>query len=457
MNRNRVMAVGGAVLVAALAWWWISTHRGPETVKYRTAAVEKGDIEVVVAATGTIRPVEQVEVGSQVSGTVSRLAADYNSRVRRGQVLLQLDPASFAARHAQAEAAVAGAEAALREARRHHARALELVRESHISQADVETAEVAVAQREADLKQARAQLQAARVDLDNATIRSPIDGVVIARSVEVGQTVAASLQAPRLFVIANDLTRMQVETRIDEADIGQIRPGLPVTFTVDAFPDQTFAGTVSQVRLEPITEQNVTTYTTVIGTRNPELRLRPGMTANVAVEVGGRQDVIKVPNAALRFRPPAGAGAPGRAVASAGARNGAAPPGAERAGARGRRDSMAPGGGGSRRARRGEAGAPAATLPASGPVVMGTAAAPRPRPATLYVLRNGQPLAVTVTTGLSDGGFTELVAGELAPGDQVIVGTEGGARAAPGTQLPPGMGGGFGGGGGRGGGGGGRR
>lgn len=449
MNRTRWLALGGVLVVAAFAWWWASTHRGPEKVKYRTAAIERGGIEMVVSATGTVQPVEQVEVGSQVSGTVNRLDADYNSRVRKGQILLQLDPSSFRARFQQAEASVARAEASLRDAKRGYARAQELVKDDYISEADVETAEVTVEQREADLKQANAALQSARVDLDNTTIRSPIDGVVIARAVELGQTVAASLQSPRLFVIANDLTNMQVETRIDEADIGQIRPGLPVMFTVDAFPDQSFEGRVSQVRLEPITEQNVVTYTTVIATRNPDLRLRPGMTANVTVQVADREDVLKLPNAALRFRPPAEPGG-GRSVASAqtvgGATRSAGGAGAA-GGARGAGGRRAEGtrGASDNTKRTGSA------LPASGPVVMGTSAAPQPRPATVYVLRDGRPEAVKVTTGLSDGGFTEIVSGELKPGDVVIVGTEsnGSRTTTSNVQLPPGMGGGGGGRGGR--------
>ena len=467
MNRNRWLTIGGAVLVvAAFGWWWASTHRGSEKPRYRTAAVEKGDIEMVVSATGTIRPVEQVEVGSQVSGTVIRITADFNSRVSRGQLLLQLDPASFRARHQQAEASVAKAQAAVRDAERNYARAKELVQQNYISQAEVEAAEVRVEQAKADLKQARAQMASAAVDLQNSSIRSPIDGVVISRSVEVGQTVAASLQAPKLFVIANDLSRMQVETRIDEADIGQIRPGLPVTFTVDAFPDQNFEGQVSEVRLEPITEQNVVTYTTVIATRNPDLKLRPGMTANVSVEVARRGDVLRLPNAALRFRPPADASGGGRAVAAAQSRNGSRAGGAGAgvgagartgvgadAGAGGRRGARSGADTASARRSRGGTASRAPQTTAEGDVIMGTTT-PRPKPGTVYVLRGGKPTPIQITTGISDGGFTEVIGGELAPGDEVIVGSEnsGNTRAgAASTQLPPGMGGFGGGGGGRGG------
>ena len=296
MKRSLWSVIGAVVLVVAGGLWWRSRGK-TEAPKFRTAVVERGAIQSVVSATGPIRPVVQVEVGSQVSGTVSKLFADFNARVTAGQVLCQIEPSSFRARAAQAEAAVARADAALKEARRKHRRSQELVKETYVSQAEVEAAEVEVDQRAADLKQASAQLQAADVDLANTTIRAPIDGVVIARSIDVGQTVAASLQAPKLFVIANDLAQMQVETRIDEADIGRIAPGLPVTFTVDAFPDLPFRGAVTQVRLEPIVEQGVVTYTTVIRTQNRDLRLRPGMTANVTVMVAEKSDVLKVPSA----------------------------------------------------------------------------------------------------------------------------------------------------------------
>ncbi|MBI5168080.1 MAG: efflux RND transporter periplasmic adaptor subunit [Candidatus Eisenbacteria bacterium] len=308
MNRSRWIALVAVVLVVAAGFWFVKGRGKKEAPKYRTAAIEQGELTASVSATGSVRPVIQVEVGSQVSGTLDKLYVDYNSHVKAGQVLGQLEPSVFRARYAQAEAAVARAEAALKDANRQYARAKELVRDDFISQADVDAAEVQVDQRKADLKQAKAQLDAAQADLDHTTIRSPIDGVVIARSIDVGQTVAASLSAPKLFVIANDLRQMQVETKIDEADIGRIRPGLSVTFSVDAFPDESFEGKVTQVRLEPITEQNVVTYTTVIATRNDNLSLRPGMTANVTVLVESKENVLKVPNAALRFRPNMGGG-----------------------------------------------------------------------------------------------------------------------------------------------------
>ncbi|MBI3539903.1 MAG: efflux RND transporter periplasmic adaptor subunit, partial [Candidatus Eisenbacteria bacterium] len=347
MNRSRWILVAAVAAIAVLgALWWRSRAAGAAP-RYRTVEIDRGNVESVVSATGTIKPVVQVTVGSQVSGTVEKINADYNSRVRAGEVILQLEQSSFRAREVQAEAAVAKAAAGVRDGERQLARSQELFKQSYVSQADLDNATVTLQQRKADLQQTEAQLQSAKVDLDHTTIRAPIDGVVIARSVDVGQTVAASLQAPQLFLIANDLTQMQVETKIDEADIGQIRPGLPVSFTVDAFPDREFDGQVSQVRLEPVTDQNVVTYTTVIRTANQDLKLRPGMTANVTVRIEKRTDVLRVPNAALRFRPPSNGDArtPGGAMAAgvgggdggAGGRKGGAPGDSSRGGGMGQR------------------------------------------------------------------------------------------------------------------------
>jgi len=437
LSRNRwVVIVALLIIVAVGIGSW--KYRSPGVVpKYRTADVDRGSVESVVSATGTVRPVIQVEVGSQVSGTVGRLHADYNSRVRAGQVLVELEPSSFRARVVQAEAAVARAEASVKDADRAEARARDLFDQRYVSQADLDAATVAVELRKADLKQAQAQLEAAQVDLEHATIRSPIDGVVIARAVDLGQTVAASLQAPRLFVIANDLSQMQVESRIDEADIGRLRSGLPASFTVDAFPDRTFDGRVSQIRLEPIVEQGVVTYTTVIQTANPDLRLRPGMTANVTIRVERRDDVVRIRNAALRFRPPSPAG--GRAAGEAApARNRAQ---AEEPGpARGAPPEGMSGGRGAGRAgaaargRPGErAGAPD-SAPRGEPREEGTA------PGAVYRLREGRPERVAVVTGITDGTFTEVRRGDLEPGDRLIVGTEVAGNAST-LQPPPGMGG----------------
>jgi HlyD family secretion protein len=438
-------------LVMAVAVAVIAGCSGSNPPKFRTAKLERGTIESLVSATGTVRPVVQVNVGSQVSGTVLKLQADYNDRVKRGQVLLELDASSFRARAVQSEASVARSQAALKEAERQFKRAQELMGEGYIPQSELEGKEVAVEQGRADLQQAEAQLQAARVDLGNTVIRSPIDGVVIARSVDLGQTVAASLQAPQLFLIANDLADMQVETRIDEADIGAIRPGLEARFTVDAFPDEQFVGKVHEVRLEPIAEQGVVTYTTVIHTSNPDLKLRPGMTANVSILIDRREDVLMAPAAALRFRPPGppqGGNAAGRNTAAGNSGGGAASvdttPSAQRV--RARAEGGMARGGQNGQGRR-------------GPRSDGGEAVPQLKPGAVYVLSEGKPERKPVMTGLSNGSSTEIVGEDLVPGSEVIIGLEMSASANAGQTLqpPPGMGGRGGGGGGGGGGGRGRR
>ncbi len=451
MNRNRWILVATLLVVAMFGAWWWRSRSAAGAPKYRTAEADRGSIESVVSATGTIRPVIQVEIGSQVSGTVDKLHADFNSRVRAGQVILELERSSFRAREVQAEAAVARAEASVKDSERGLARAQELFSQKYLSQAELDAATVAVELRKADRMQALAQLEAAQVDLRHATIRSPIDGVVISRSIDLGQTVAASLQAPKLFVIANDLSQMQVESKIDEADIGRLRTGLSVSFTVDAFPDQAFKGRVAQVRLEPLIEQGVVTYTTVIQTRNPDLMLRPGMTANVTVRIERRDDVMRIPNAALRFRPPAPAGGPGGAGNGARGPNGAvAMAGGGGQGGQGGRSEA-------RAATRGEGrGAPSAPgaqgtqspggrngKGASGAGARGPASADGPpgtRPTAIYVLRDGRPERIMVLTGITDGSFTEVMGDALKPGDMLIVGTELAARG-PNLQPPPGMGG----------------
>jgi HlyD family secretion protein len=456
VNRSRWIALVVVLVVVLAGGWWLRSRGRAEEPKFRTAALETGDVTATVSATGSVEPVLQVQVGSQVSGTLSKLYVDYNSHVRAGQVLGQLETSAFQARLAQAEAAVAKADAALKDAVRQYNRTAELQKGDYVSQADVDAAEVTVEQRRADLKQARASLESAQVDLDHTTIRSPIDGVVISRSIDVGQTVAASLQAPQLFVIANDLKNMRVETKIDEADIGRIRVGLPVQFTVDAFPDVNFSGTVEQVRLQPLTESNVVTYTTVIATRNDDLRLRPGMTANVTVMVETRQDVLKAPNAALRYKPPgAPAGAGGGAMAATlpgaggGMRGGAQAavaggPGAMRDGGAaggGRRGRGAAGDSSGAGARSGR-GAPGDSSGA-GPARAGWhTGASGPRMGSVYVLRDGKPVRIAVRTGITDGAFTEIHSDDLQPGDLVVTGAEQ-PRNGSQQQLPPGMGPGF--------------
>ena len=308
-------------------------RRGGGEVQINAAAVSRGEIIDTVGSTGTLQAVTTVQVGSQVSGNISWLGADFNSIVKEGQVIARLDPSLFQAQMDQSKANLLKAQAdvarskadvdrnrvALVDSQQKYTRAKELSAKQLITQQDLDSAKLAVdtadsalqssiaAQNssQASVVQAQASLSQAQVNLDHCTINAPIDGIVIQRSVDVGQTVAASMQAPTLFVIAADLTKMQVNANIDEADVGRIRPQQNVTFRVDAYPGEEFQGSVAQIRLQPVVVQNVTTYATIINVPNPQLKLKPGMTANLRVQIARRADVLRVPNAALRFRPTA--------------------------------------------------------------------------------------------------------------------------------------------------------
>ncbi len=306
-------------------------RRNGGELQVNTSPVTRGEIIDTVGSTGTLQAVTTVQVGSQVSGNISFLGADFNSIVKKGQVIARLDPSLFQAQVDQANANLIKAQAdvvrsqadldrakvAVTDANQKYARAKELNVKQLVTQADLDAAKIAVdsavsavqsAQAalnsaQAIVTQSKANLNQAQVNLDHCTITAPIDGIVVQRSVDVGQTVAASMQAPTLFIIAADLTKMQVNANIDEADIGRIRPNQNVTFRVDAYPGEEFQGTVSQVRLQPVVVQNVTTYGTIINVPNVDLRLKPGMTANLRVQIARRGDVLRVANAALRFRP----------------------------------------------------------------------------------------------------------------------------------------------------------
>jgi HlyD family secretion protein len=344
---------------------------------YQTATVSKGPITQLVTATGTLNPVVNVQVGSQVSGNIAKLFADFNSEVKAGQTVAQIDPMLFQAAVTQAEGDLASAQAALELAKVNAARTQKLFVEKNSSQQDVDSAMAALHQAEANVKIKQGALDKAKADLDHCTITSPIDGVVISRSVDVGQTVAASLQAPVIFQIANDLTKMQIDSNVAEADVGAVEVGQDVDFTVDAFPTRTFHGKVVQVRNAPITVQNVVTYDTVIGVDNKDLKLKPGMTANVSIIIAHKDNVLQLKNAALRFRPPEAAAA-------------AAPPPQPQ-----------------------PAGSPGS--PGQRP----TGSRERKPERTVYVLSFGRPKAAQIKTGISDGIVTEVTDG-LKEGDKVV-------------------------------------
>jgi HlyD family secretion protein len=361
MKKAIVTLVLLGVLGASAYGYYRYRSRAPEPT-VTAAAVTRGDISDTVGATGTLQAVTTVQVGTQVSGTLLELNADFNSLVRKGQVLARLDPSLFETQIEQARANLIRAQADLErlrvnldDARTKLTRAKELSGRQLIPQTELDTADVNVRSAEAQIRssqaqvtQAQASLRQNEVNLEHTVIQAPIDGLVISRNVDIGQTVAASMQAPTLFVLAADLTKMQVLANLDESDVGRIRPKQTVRFRVDAYPTDDFIGTVSQVRLQPIIQQNVVTYATVIDVPNPELKLKPGMTANVNIEIARATNVVRVPNAALRFRPTndiyaalkqTPPEAPGRGEPGSGGGRGA---GAGRAGAQGASSPAAP-------------------------------------------------------------------------------------------------------------------
>ena len=275
-----------------------------EALQYQTVAVARGDLAQVVTASGTLNPVVNVQVGSQISGNIAKLCADFNSLVKSNQVVAQLDPAVFQASVHQAEGDLANAEAALELQQVETKRNKQLFDGKLISASEYDTSLATLHEAQAQVKIKQAALERAKLDLAHCTIYAPVDGIVISRNVDVGQTVAASMNAPVLFQIANDLSKMQIDANVSEADVGTVEDGQQVTFTVDAYPNRTFVGGVTQIRNSPVTVQNVVTYDTVIGVTNSDFKLKPGMTATVSILTAQSTNVLKIPNAALRFRPP---------------------------------------------------------------------------------------------------------------------------------------------------------
>jgi HlyD family secretion protein len=413
--RRVSIIIGVLALGLAIAGYVFFNGERKVPVRYRTVPVERGTVVSLVTATGTINPITTVQVGSQVSGMIESLHADFNSKVKANQVVARIDPFPYQARRDQAVASLANAKAALEKARvdlaqrrRELDRAKSLIGQQFISQNEVDVAltasEGAVAQlkvTEAAVKQAEAMLQAAELDLKYTVIRSPVDGVVISRLVEVGQRISASFSIPTLFLIAEDVTKMQVDTNVSEADIGGIVEGKAASFTVDAYPGEAFQGRVRQVRNAPINIQNVVTYDVVVEFDNPEFRLKPGMTANVSIIVQKRDDVLKVPNAALRFVPP-------KAIREE--RGETALKNGNGAGAR-----------------------PASGLPADS----------LNRQWGVWKLdATGELEHVPVEMGISDRSYVEIAAAGIQEGDQVVTGIESPRGERKAGELPPGFGGG---------------
>jgi HlyD family secretion protein len=442
--KKRIPWILALVVLVALGvglWRYRVAHRPPE-VTYKTAPAEKRTITGRVTASGTLSALVTVQVGTQVSGRIQKLMVDFNSPVKAGQLVAKIDPQLFEAalqnaqaNFQQAQAGVATAQASALAADKQYARVKALHEQSLSSQADLDTAEAGVATShaavegaKAQLAQAAAQLHTAQVNLSYTNIVSPIDGVVISRTVDVGQTVAASLSAPTLFTIAQDLTKMQVDTNVAEGDVGRLQVGMKTYFTVDSFPGQRFKGTIRQIRNAATTVQNVVTYDAVIDVDNGDLKLRPGMTANVTIVYDERRDALAVSNAALRFRLPSGGGASGGSGASSGGVAAAAT--GTHAGHR----------------RHGDAGAAepagsASASPGSSASAGAPPSAPIGDPKTVWVLRGSAPQEVAIHAGLSDGTVTEVVDGDLHEGDAVVVDTVTAdgtpAPSAGPTQRPP--------------------
>ncbi|MBC7363745.1 MAG: efflux RND transporter periplasmic adaptor subunit [Candidatus Aminicenantes bacterium] len=418
------------VLIGLVVGFTLIKKNSSKQPKYRTEKVTRGDIESVVTATGTLNPVVLVQVGSQVSGRIEKIYVDFNSRVKKGDILAELDQSQLKAQIEQNEANYRNALASLERAKvsleiaqKNYERAKSLYEKNLISSQEKDQAEANYLQAKADLvsaearvAQAKYQLDASKVNLSYAIIKSPIDGVVISRNVNVGQTVAASFQAPTLFEIANDLTKMQVECLVDEADVGKIKEGQKVRFTVEAYPNETFWGMVRQVRYAAQVQQNVVQYTAILDVDNSSLKLLPGMTATCSIIVGEAKNVLRVPNAALRFTPSLKPEELQKIMKAAFEEMAARRQGAAQ----------------ERTARPAE-GTPAAPVPGGqrtfnfaqmGQMGMGSGQSGQRRgPSRVWMLdEKGNLKVVFIRTGMTDNQYTEVISGNLKEGDEVIVG-----------------------------------
>ncbi len=426
MKKKIIIAVMIIILGSVLGFTLISREKN-NVVIYRKEILGQGDIQELVSTTGVVNPVTIVEVGSQVSGRISKLHVDFNSHVKEGQVLAEIDPSQIKTRIKQNEANYESAKATLERSRvtseiaeKKYNRAVELFEKEMISfeekddaEAEYLTSKADVQSAKARLQQAKSQLESSQVDLGYTIIKSPINGIVISRNINVGQTVAASFQAPVLFQIANDLSKMQLECSVDEADIGKIEEGQKVWFTVDAFPDENFSGIVTQVRYASEVIQNVVTYTTIVNVDNPETKLRPGMTATVSIVTGEAKDVLLVPNSALRFTP-------------------SLPPEEMRAIMAKENPEMSQGGRETR--SEGHAGnSENSQLQRGATVFRSRESSPlgsqgRQSPTVWIKDKNGKLKPIRLITGVTDDTYTEVVRGDLKPGQIVITGVESDSR-----------------------------
>jgi HlyD family secretion protein len=376
--------------------------------RYRTAAVDRGPVVQRISANGTLNPVTVVNVGTQVSGTVVKLYTDFNKAVKANQVLLELDPALIKANMAQIDASLRSAEATMRLAESTFKRNSELVAKGFITPQTLETNTKEVDVAKAQVAQVRSQLDREKTNLSYTIIRSPIDGIVIDRKIDIGQTVAASFSTPTLFQIAKDLEAMQIDTSVAEADVGSVKEGMPVKFTVDAFPDRDFQGSIRLVRLNPTIQQNVVTYNVIVDVRNEGSVLKPGMTAQVSFVANQKQDVLRIPNSALRFRPVKDEKADRQKAEERAANKGSEKKIEKKSGAE---TTPAP--------SKVEDGKPGDT--ASG---TGAQSPDRPRRAASRVYKigaNGELTTVEIRTGVASNQYTELISGELKAGDELVI------------------------------------
>ncbi len=474
-HKQRRWLITAIVLVLAVlvGLFFFRRGKGSDGDQYRSEVIDRGDVTSTVSATGTVSAVITVQVGSQVSGIISKLYADFNSQVKKGQILAELDPTPFQQQVEQQQANVVKSKVEVANTLVTYNRQKKLADAGLIAQSDLDAAKAAYDGARATLSLSDASLKQAQTNLSYTKIYSPIEGQVVARQYDLGQTVAASFSAPTLFTIAQDLTKMQVQADVDQSDIGQIKVGEPVHFNVDAYPDQEFRGEISQVRLNATITQNVITYPVIVAVPNPDGKLRPSMTANVTIDVATVKDVLRVPNSALRFKPE---GKPDANAKPAGKGGDNAARGGDNT-ARGG-DNAAAGAGGGRHHRRDASGAGAApgapTGAATGQVAGGTPGTPgsegaaagasgapgggpggfggkgkgggRHQSQTVYVLGEKNALrAVSIRTGISDGHYTQVLGGELKPGDKVVTGVatlkvQDNSNTNPNARRPPGMG-----------------
>ncbi len=415
-------------LIAVLV---LACTTGKKNDQYKAEKVDRGTVTMTITATGTLSAVTTVQVGSQVSGLIARLFADFNSQVKKGQLLAQLDPTPFQQTVDQKQADVTKARVDAANAKLTFERQSRLAKAGLAAQADLDAARTAYEGAQAQVQQAVAALSQAQTNLKYTNIISPIDGTVVDRQYDVGQTVAASFQAPTLFSIAQDLTKMQVQADVDQSDIGRVQVGQIALFTVDAYPDEQFRGRISQIRLNATVTQNVVTYPVIIEVPNPGERLRPKMTANVTIDVASVKDVLRIPNAALRFKPPGETNAPAGAARGASQQGGQQTASQSPASANPEAAVAARTGGGQHRG--GFAGA-------AGAFGQGVNRPPAAKPQTVYLLgANNQLTPAHIRTGISDGRFTQVISGDVKVGDQVVVGlatskVDASAGAAPGSS-----------------------